>query len=77
VTCDERATPPDSLQRSRRLGCAAFSSLQRCSSVTDRSRYAPSSRLGKAKNRQQRDMAEFFNRLLAVLEFFSSRCKVA
>jgi hypothetical protein len=26
--------------------------------------YAPSSRLGEAKNRQQRGMAEFFNRLL-------------
>ena len=66
MTCDKRATPPDSPPRSRRLGCVAFSPLQRCSSVTDHSGYAPSSRLGQAKNRKQRGMAEFFNRLLRI-----------
>jgi len=38
----------------------------RCSSVIPQLRdgYAPSSRLGEAKNRQQRGMTKFFNRLL-------------
>src|SRR5947208_16817201 len=64
VTCEKRATPPDSPKRFRPPGCAAFSPLLRCSSVTDRCGYAPSSRLGETKNRQQRGMAEFLNRLL-------------
>jgi hypothetical protein len=46
-----------------------FSPLQRCASVTDRLRYAPSSRLGETKNRQQRGMAEYFIRLLARVRF--------
>ena len=45
-------------------GCAAFSPFRRCSSITDRCGYAHSSRLGKTKNRQQRGMAAYFNRLL-------------
>src|SRR5258708_20459819 len=64
VTCEEQATPPDSPKRARPPGCADFSPLRRCSSVTDRRGYALSSRLGETKNRQQRGMAEFFNRLL-------------
>ena len=44
---------------------ATFSPLQRCSSVTDHFGYAPSSRLGETKNRQQRGMARFFNSLLS------------
>jgi len=55
---------PDSPKRARPPGCATFSPLRRCSSVTDRCWYASSSRLGETKNRQQRGMAEFFNRLL-------------
>ena len=55
---------PDSPKRARPPGCATFSPLRRCSSVTDRCGYASSSRLGETKNRQQRGMAEFFNRLL-------------
>jgi hypothetical protein len=66
VTCEEKATPPDSLKRPRPPGCAAFSPLPRCSSVTDRCGYASSSRLGETKNRQQRGMAEYFNRLLGI-----------
>src|SRR5438445_8261395 len=62
--CKERATPPHSPKRSRPPGCVAFLPLLRCSSVTDRCGYAPSSRLGEAENRKQRDMAEYFNRLL-------------
>ncbi len=64
VTCEERATPPDSSTRSRPPGCAAFSPLGRCSSVTDLRWYASSSRFGETKNRQQRGMVEYFNRLL-------------
>jgi hypothetical protein len=64
VTCEERATPRDSSTRSRPRGCAAFSPLRRCSSVTDLRWYAPFSRLGETKNRQQRGMVEYFNRLL-------------
>ena len=55
---------PDSPKRARPPGCATFSPLRRCSSVTDRCGFASSSRLGETKNRQQRGMAEFFNRLL-------------
>src|SRR5206468_11970352 len=68
VTSEEQATPPDSRDRSRPPGCAAFSSLRRCSSVTDPCGYALSSRLGGTKNRQQRGMAEFFNRLLSAVK---------
>ena len=64
VTCEERATSLDSPKLSRPPGCATFSPLRRCSSVTDRRGYAPSSRLGETKNRQQRGMARYFNRLL-------------
>ena len=64
ATCEERATQPGSPKRSRPPGCADFSPFRRCSSITDRCRYAHSSRLGKSKNRQQRGMAEYFNRLL-------------
>src|SRR5882724_4741105 len=64
ATCEERATQPDSPRRSRPPGCAAFSPLPRCSSVTDRCGYALSSRLGETKNRQQRGMAGYINRLL-------------
>src|SRR5438046_5116849 len=66
VTCEEKATPPDSLKRPCPPGCAAFSPRPRCSSVTDRCEYASSSRLGETKNRQQRGMAEYFNRLLGI-----------
>jgi hypothetical protein len=66
ATCEERATQPDNPKRPRPLGCAHFSPLRRCSSVTDHSGYAPSSRLGETKNRQQRGMAEYFNRLLGI-----------
>ncbi len=57
---------PDSPKRARPPGCATFSPLRRCSSVIPplRDGYASSSRLGETKNRQQRGMAEFFNRLL-------------
>jgi hypothetical protein len=65
ATCEEQATLPDSPKRPRPPGCAAFSPLRRCSSVTDRCGYPPSSRLGETKNRQQRGMVEFFNRLLS------------
>lgn len=63
VTCEERATLPDSPKRARPPGCAIFSLLRRCSSVTDRCGYASSSLLGATKNRQQRGMAEFLKRL--------------
>src|SRR5881394_3333074 len=66
VTCEKRATPPDSPKRFRPPGCAAFSPLLRCSSVTDRCGYAPSSRLGETKNRQQHGMGEYVNRLLGI-----------
>ena len=67
VTCEEQATTPDSRKRHRPSGCADFSLLRRCSSVIPplRDGYASSSRLGEAKNRQQRGMAEYFNRLLS------------
>ena len=56
---------PDSPKRSRPPGCAAFSPLRCCSSVTDRVGYPRKlSGLGERKNRQQRGMAEYFNRLL-------------
>ena len=64
ATCEERGTQPDSPKRSRPPGCAAFSPFRRCSSITDRRGYAHSSRLGKTKNRKQRGMAGYFNRLL-------------
>jgi hypothetical protein len=64
VICEERATRPDSPERPRPPGCAALSPLRRCSSITDRCGYAHSSRLGETKNRKQRDMAEYTNRLL-------------
>src|SRR6266480_3291478 len=51
VVCKERATPPDAPKRSRPEGCSAFWPGPRCSSVTDHCGYAPSSRLGQAKNR--------------------------
>src|SRR5687768_7313761 len=51
VVCKERATPPDGPKRSRPKGCFAFWPGRRCSSVTDHCGYAPSSRLGQAKNR--------------------------
>src|SRR6266480_2116449 len=51
AVCKERATPPDAPKRSRPPGCSAFWPGLRCSSVTDRCGYAPSSRLGQAKNR--------------------------
>src|SRR5438105_3404921 len=60
---EELATLPDSPKRARPPGCATFSPLRRCSSVTDRCAYAFSSRLGATKNRQQRGMAEFLKRL--------------
>jgi len=63
VTCEERATLPDSPNGARPPGCAPFSPLRRCSSVTDPCGYASSSRLGETKNRQQRGMAEFLKRL--------------
>src|SRR6266566_7305273 len=66
VTCEEKATPPDSLKRPCPQGCAAFSPRPRCSSVTDRCEYASSSRPGETKNRLQRGMAEYFNRLLGI-----------
>ena len=65
VTCEEQATTPDNRKRHRPSGCAEFSLLRRCSSVTDHCGYAFSSRLGEAKNRQQRGMAEYFNRFLS------------
>src|SRR4051812_48327906 len=65
ATCEERATLQDSPTRSRPPGCAAFSPLRCCSPVTDRVGYAPSSRFGQTKNRQQRGMTEYFNRLLS------------
>src|SRR5213592_3363014 len=68
ATCEERATQPDNPKRPRPLGCADFSPLRRCSSVTDHSGYAPSSRLGETKNRQQRGMAGYFNRLLSACD---------
>ncbi len=68
ATCEELATLPDSPKRSRPPGCAAFSPLRCCSSVADRVGYAPSSRLGETKNRQQRGMAEYFNRLLGACD---------
>src|SRR5438093_7509955 len=66
-TCEERATLPDSPKRARPPGCAGFSPLRRCSSVIPppRDGYARSSRLGETKNRQQRGMDGYFNRLLA------------
>jgi hypothetical protein len=64
ATCEKRATQPDSPGRSRPPGCADISPFRRCSSITDRCGYSHSSRLGKTKNRQQRGMAEYFNRLL-------------
>ncbi len=64
----ERATQPDNPKRPRSLGCADFSPLRRCSSVTDHSGYAPWSRLGETKNRQQRGMVEYFNRLLSACD---------
>jgi hypothetical protein len=67
ATCKERATQPDSPRRSRPPGCAASSPFRRCSSITDRCGCAHSSRLGKTKNRQQRGMAGYFNRLLRLL----------
>src|SRR6266700_5335742 len=66
VTCEEQAKPPDSPSVLALWGCAAFSPLRRCSSVTDLCGYAPSSRLVETKNRQQRGMAEYFNRLLGI-----------
>ncbi len=66
VTCEEQATRPDGPKRSRPLGCAAFSFLRRCSSVTDRRGYALSWRLGETKNRQQRGMAGYFNKFLGI-----------
>ena len=68
ATCEERATQPDNPNRPRPLGCADFSPLRRCSSVADHSGYAPSSRLGETKNRQQRGMVEYFNRLLSACD---------
>ena len=68
VICEERVTLPEIPKRNRPSGCAAFSSLRRCSSVADRCGYAPSSRLGETKDRQQRGMAEFFNRLLTAVK---------
>src|SRR5437867_7118766 len=67
ATCEQRATQQDNPKRPRPLGCADFSPLRRCSSVTDHGGYAPSSRLGETKNRQQRGMVEYFNRLLTLL----------
>jgi hypothetical protein len=66
ATCEERATPPDSPKRPRPRGCAPFSPLRRCSSVADCCGYVPASRLRETKNRQQRGMAEYLNRLLEV-----------
>ncbi len=68
ATCEERATQPDNPNRPRPLGCADFSPLRRCSSVTDHSGYASSSRLGETKNRKQRGMVEYFNRLLSACD---------
>ena len=70
VTCEEQATPPDGPKRSRPPGCAAFSPLGRCSSLTDHSGYALSSRLGETKNRQQRGMVTYFKGLLRACQRF-------
>jgi hypothetical protein len=70
ATCKERATPPDSPKRPALRVAPLFSPLQRCSSVTDRRGYALSSRLGETKNRQQRGMAEYLNRLLGTRDRF-------
>src|ERR1051326_1263438 len=67
ATCEEQATP-DSPNPARPRGCARFSSLRRCSSLTDRCGHARSSRLGETKNRQQRGMTEFFKRLLSAVK---------
>src|SRR5438046_8637437 len=66
ATCNEGATPPDSPARARPPGCAGFLSLRCRSSLIPRRRdgYAPATRLEGVKNWKQRDMAEFFNRLL-------------
>ena len=69
ATCKERATPPDTQSVLALRVAPLFSPLQRCSSVTDRLRYASSSRLGETKNRQQRGMAEYFIRLLPRVRF--------
>jgi hypothetical protein len=78
--CEERATQPDAPRHSRPWGCAAFSPFRRCSSITERCGYAHSSRLGKTKNRQQRGMAGYFNRLLTaaapVLKWIVNRQRV-
>jgi hypothetical protein len=68
ATCEERATQSDSSKRPRPLGCADFSSLRRCWSGTDHRGCAPSSRLGETKNRQQRGMVDYFNRLLGTCD---------
>src|SRR6266550_8276672 len=68
ATCEERAMQPDNPNRPRPLGCADFSPLRRCSSVTDHSGYASSSRLGETKNRKQRGMVEYFKRLLSACD---------
>src|SRR5205814_6163577 len=67
ATCEEeRETLPDSPRRARPPRCAAFSPLRRSSSIIPplRDGYASSSRLVEVKNRQQRGMAGYFNRLL-------------
>src|SRR6476659_8693710 len=51
VVCKEQATPPDAPKLSRPEGCFAFWPGLRCASVTDHCGYAPSARLGQAKNR--------------------------
>lgn len=63
---EERATSPDRPKRFRSPGCATFLALRRCSPVTDRCRYADSSRRGVMKDRQHRGFAEFFKSLLGI-----------
>src|ERR1700756_2706560 len=78
VTCEEQATTPDSRKRNRPSGCSDFSLLRRCSSVTDGCGYASSPRLGEARNRQQRGMAECFNRFLSKTnQIFQFSSKIA
>ncbi len=62
---EEQATPADAQKRSRPQGCTAFWLGRRCSSVTDRSGSAPSSRLAQTENQQQRGPSQYFKRLLA------------
>jgi hypothetical protein len=61
----EQATP-QTVQSTRALRVAPLFRLSGVVCRLETSRYAPSSRLGETKNRQQRGMAEHLNRLLDV-----------